>query len=59
MANNTPKYSNKIRENLKNIPDDLFDDPNRDIKVDLVKRQYNKDPLRMMLLIKRMINENK
>lgn len=60
MANNIPKSSNKIRDSLKDIPDDLFDrDANIDVKAELLKRQFNKDPLRLALLVKRMINESK
>jgi len=60
MASNTPKSSSKVRESLQNIPDDLFDtDPNVDAKAALLKKQFNKDPLRLALLIKRMINESK
>lgn len=59
MASNTPISSSKVRESLRNIPDDLFDDPNRDVKVHLIQRQFTKDPIRLALLIKRMINESK
>lgn len=59
MANNTPKYSSNIRQSLRDIPDDLFEDPNRDVKVHLIQRQVTKDPVRLALLIKRMINESK
>ncbi len=59
MANNTPKSSNKLRNTLKDIPDDLFDDPNFDVKAELLKRQLSKDPLKLALMIKRMINESK
>lgn len=60
MASNIPKSSNKPRESLRNIPDDLFDpDPSIDAKVSLLQRQHNKDPLRLALLVKRMINESK
>lgn len=59
MANNIPKSSSNTRESLKNIPDDLFDrDSNIDVKAELLKRQYSKDPLRLALLVKRMINES-
>lgn len=60
MANNTPKSSNKVRESLRDIPNDLFDpDPNVQVKVKLVQNQYERDPLKLALLIKRMINESK
>jgi hypothetical protein len=60
MANNIPKFSNKPRESLRDIPDDLFDpDPSVDAKARLLQRQFNKDPLSLMLLVKRMINESK
>jgi hypothetical protein len=60
MANNTPKSSSKLRDNLKDIPDNLFDrDANIDVKAELLKKQFNKDPLKLALLVKRMINESK
>ena len=60
MANNIPKFSNKPRESLRDIPDDLFDrDSTIDAKIALLQRQQNKDPLRLALLVKRMINESK
>lgn len=60
MEKNIPKFSNKPRESLRDIPDDLFDpDPSIDAKVSLLQRQHNKDPLRIALLVKRMINESK
>ncbi len=60
MEKNTPKSSSNVRENLKNIPDDLFDrDANIDVKAELLKKQFNKDPLKLALLVKRMINETK
>lgn len=56
MANNTPKSSSKLRENLKNIPDDLFDkDPNQEVKVYLLQRQLEKNPGDFIKLIKKMI----
>jgi len=55
-----PKSSDKVRKNLKDIPDDLFDsDPNIDVKVKLVQNQYKRDPLKLALLIKRMIKDTK
>jgi hypothetical protein len=60
MEKNIPKSSSNVRENLKNIPDDLFDrDANIDVKAELLKKQFNKDPLKLALLVKRMINETK
>lgn len=56
MEKNTPKSSNKVRDNLKNIPEDLFDkDPNQEVKVYLLQKQFNKDPISFLQLIKRMI----
>ncbi len=56
MANNTPKSSSKLRENLKNIPDDLFDkDPNQEVKVYLLQKQLEKNPGDFIKLIKKMI----
>jgi hypothetical protein len=61
MANNTPKSSNnKVRDSLQNIPNDLFDaDPNIDVKVKLVQDQYTRDPLKLALMIKKMLNGQK
>ena len=60
MANNTPKSSNKPRESLRDIPDDLFDpDPSVVAKARLLQKQFSKDPSRLMQLVKRMINESK
>jgi vacuolar-type H+-ATPase catalytic subunit A/Vma1 len=60
MANNIPKSSNKPRESLRDIPDDLFErDASLDVKVKLVQKQYHRDPLKMAILIQRMINESK
>lgn len=60
MANNIPKSSSKVRDNLKNIPEDLFDmDPNQQVKVYLLQKQIEKNPSDLVKLIKRMINEGK
>lgn len=60
MANEIPKSSNKVRDSLKNIPDDLFDrDAGIDVKAELIKKQHKKDPLKLAKLIQRMINESK
>lgn len=60
MEKNIPKSSNKLRDNLKDIPDDLFDrDINIDVKAELLKKQFKKDPLKLAILIQRMINESK
>jgi len=60
MEKNIPKSSNKLRANLKDIPDDLFDrDVNIDVKAELLKKQFKKDPLKLAILIQRMINESK
>ena len=59
MENNTQKSSNNIRQSLHNIPDDLFLDPNLDIKIRLVKNEYIRDPLRIAVLIKKMVDQNK
>lgn len=60
MANNIPKSSNNVRDNLKDIPDDLFDmDPNQQVKVYLLQKQIEKNPSDLVKLIKRMLNENK
>jgi len=45
---------------LRDIPDDLFErDASLDVKVKLVQKQYHRDPLKMAILIQRMINESK
>ena len=61
MEKNTPKYSNKVSQKLQQVPDDLFEMGKDDIefKAEVLKRQYNKDPLSIAALIKRMVNENK
>ena len=41
------------------IPDDLFDSPNRDVKVAAVKKLAAKEPNRIALVIKQMINKGK
>ena len=57
MEKNTPKFSNKVQQKLKNVPDDLFEKGKDDIdfKAEVLKRQYNKDPLSIFTLIKSMI----
>ena len=57
MENNTPKFSNKVHQKLKEVPDDLFQKGKDDIdfKAEVLKRQYNKDPLSIFTLIKKMI----
>ena len=61
MEKNTPKFSNKVQQKLKEVPDDLFEMGKEDIdfKAEVLKRQYNKDPLSIASLIKRMLNEGK
>lgn len=60
MASNTPKSSNKARESLRNIPDDLFDrDASVEAKISLLQKQHRKDPSSLAQLIKRMINASK
>ena len=60
MANSIPKSFNKPRESLRDIPDDLFErDATIDVKIKLVQKQYHSDPLKMAILIQRMINESK
>jgi hypothetical protein len=56
MEKNTPKFSSKLRENLKNIPDDLFDkDPNQEVKVYLLQKQFQKQPETLITLIRKML----
>lgn len=56
MANTTPKSSNKLRDTLKKIPNDLFDvDINTKVKVDLLQKQYKKNPGDIINLIRRML----
>ena len=61
MEKNTPKYSSKVEQKLKQVPNDLFEKGKDDIdfKTEVIKQQYNKDPLSIFSLIKRMINESK
>lgn len=61
MEKNTPKFSNKVQQKLKEVPEDLFEKgkDNIDFKAEVIKRQYNKDPLSIAALIKRMLNESK
>jgi hypothetical protein len=56
MEKKTHTSSNKLRDNLKNIPDDLFDkDPNQEVKVYLLQKQFEKNPISILSLIKKMI----
>jgi flagellar biosynthesis/type III secretory pathway M-ring protein FliF/YscJ len=41
------------------IPDDLFDSPNRDVKVAAVQKLAAKEPIRVALVIKQMLNKGK
>jgi hypothetical protein len=61
MEKNTTRFSNKVKQKLSKVPDDLFEMGKDDIdfKREVLKKQYNKDPLSIQSLIKRMINENK
>lgn len=61
MEKNTPKFSNKVQHKLKEVPEDLFEMGKEDIdfKSQVLQRQYNKDPLSIATLIKRMLNEGK
>ena len=61
MEKNTTKFSNKVQQKLTEVPEDLFEMGKDDIdfKSEVLKRQYNKDPLSIATLIKRMINESK
>jgi hypothetical protein len=61
MEKNIPKYSSKVKQKLQEVPEDLFEMGKEtiDFKAEVLKRQYNKDPLSITALIKRMINENK
>lgn len=61
MEKNIPKSSNKVQQKLKEVPDDLFEKGKDDIdfKTQVLQRQYNKNPLSIFTLIKRMINESK
>jgi hypothetical protein len=57
MEKNIPKYSSKVKQKLKDVPDDLFEKGKDDIdfKTAVIKSQYNKDPLSIFKLIKSMI----
>lgn len=61
MEKNIPKFSSKVKQKLTQVPEDLFEmgKDNIDFKSEVLKRQYNKDPLSIATLIKRMINESK
>ena len=61
MEKNIPKFSNKVKQKLTQVPEDLFEmgKDNIDFKSEVLKQQYNKDPLSIATLIKRMINESK
>lgn len=61
MEKNTQTFfSNYIRNSLRDIPDTLFDrDPNQSVKIELLKKQIEKKPKDLVLLIKRMLNETK
>lgn len=61
MEKNTPKFSNKVKQKLTQVPEDLFEMGKEtiDFKAQVLKRQYNKNPLSIFNLIKRMINESK
>jgi hypothetical protein len=56
MANNTPKSSSKLRDSLKDIPDNLFDkDPNQEVKVYLLQKQFQNQPETLITLIIKML----
>ncbi len=61
MEKNILKSSNKVKQKLTEVPDDLFEmgKENIDFKAQVLQRQYNKNPLSIFNLIKRMINESK
>ena len=61
MEKNIPKFSSKVKQKLSDVPDDLFEMGKDDIdfKREVLKKQYNSNPLSIFTLIKRMINESK
>jgi len=61
MEKNIPKFSSKVKQKLQEVPEDLFEMGKEtiDFKAQVLKRQYNKNPLSIFNLIKRMINESK
>jgi len=61
MEKNIPKFSNNVKQKLQEVPEDLFEmgKESIDFKAQVLKRQYNKNPLSIFNLIKRMINESK
>ena len=61
MEKNTTTFSNKVKQKLQETPDDLFEmgKDNIDYKSEILKKQYNKNPLSIFNLVKRMINESK
>ena len=40
------------------IPDDLFDNPKREAKVEAVQKLANKEPARVITLVKKLINKD-
>lgn len=61
MAKNTAISSNKVKQKLTEVPDNLFEMGKEtiDFKAQVLQSQYNKNPLSIFTLIKRMINESK
>jgi hypothetical protein len=56
MEKNTPKSSSKLRDSLKDIPDNLFDkDPNQEVKVYLLQKQFQNQPETLITLIRKML----
>ena len=55
MEKNIPK--SKVRDNLKNIPETLFNrDPNQEVKIFLLQGQCKKHPNEVISLIKKMLS---
>lgn len=49
--------TDNVRRSLHNIPEDLFVDKNLQIKADLIKKQFDKNPIKLALIIKQMITQ--
>lgn len=60
MANNTEKSFNKTkRDTVNSIPNDLFDkNSNQQVKIYLLQKQIEKNPIDIIQVVKQMIKTN-
>lgn len=60
MANNTEKSFNKTkRDTVNSIPNDLFDKKNnQQVKIYLLQKQIEKNPIDIIQVVKQMIKTN-